>query len=81
LHQYQRKIKTVDVEGEPVQYIEVTLEDLDKANTLANEVQGQSLDELAKPSRTLLSAIFTAWSRRSPINAKPALMRSFLPAA
>jgi phosphoglycolate phosphatase-like HAD superfamily hydrolase len=58
LYQYQGKIKTVDVEGEPVQYIEVTLEDIEKANTLANEVQGQSLDELAKPSRTLLSAIY-----------------------
>ena len=58
LYQYQRKIKTVDVEGEPVQYIEVTLEDIDKANSLANEVLGQSLDELANPSRTLLSATY-----------------------
>ena len=58
LYQYQRKIKTVDVEGEPVQYIEVTLDDVDRANTLANEVLGQSLDELAKPSRTLLFSIY-----------------------
>jgi hypothetical protein len=56
----------VDVEGETaegsagggIQYIEVTLADIDKANMLANEVLGQSLDELAKPSRTLLSAIY-----------------------
>ena len=58
LYQYQRKVKTVKVEGEPVAYIEVTLEDIDKANSLANEVLGQSLDELAKPSRTLLSLIY-----------------------
>ena len=58
LYQYQRKVRTVDVEGKPVQYIEVTLEDIDKANTLANEVLGQSLDELARPSRTLLSSIY-----------------------
>ena len=58
LYQYQRKIKTVDVDGEPVEYIEVTLDDIDKANQLANEVLGQSLDELARPSRTLLSCIY-----------------------
>jgi DNA primase len=58
LHQYQRKIKTVEVEGTPVEYIEVTLEDIDRANRLANEVLGQCLDELAPPSRTLLSGIY-----------------------
>ncbi len=58
LYQYQRKIKTVNVEGEPVQYIQVTLDDIDKANRLANEVLGQSLDELARPSRTLLCSIY-----------------------
>lgn len=58
LFQCQREIKTIDVEGKPVAYIEVNLEDIDKANRLANEVLGQSLDELAKPSRTLLSSIY-----------------------
>jgi len=58
LHQYQRKIKTVQVEGRPVAYIEVTLADIDAANRLANEVLGQSLDELSPPSRTLLSGIY-----------------------
>lgn len=58
LHQYQREIKTLNVDGEPVEYIEVTLEDIDMANKLANEVLGHSLDELARPSRTLLSAIY-----------------------
>ena len=58
LFQSQREIKTINVEGQPVEYIEVTLEDIDKANKLANEVLGQSMDELAKPSRTLLSLIY-----------------------
>jgi len=58
LHQYQRKIQTVEVEGKPVDYIEVTLEDIGRANKLANEVLGQCLDELAPPTRTLLSGIY-----------------------
>jgi hypothetical protein len=58
LHQYQREIKSVDVEGEPVEYIEVTLDDIDAANRLANQVLGQCLDELAPPSRTLLDGIY-----------------------
>ena len=58
LFQYQREIKTVEVEGKPVEYIEVTLEDIDAANNLANQVLGQCLDELAPPSRTLLAGIY-----------------------
>lgn len=58
LHQYQRTIKTVKVAGESVEYIEVALDDIETANKLASEVLGQSMDELAKPSRTLLSQIF-----------------------
>jgi len=59
LYQHQRELKTTDVDGEPLEFIEVTLEDIAKANKLANEVLGQSLDELAKPSRTLLGGIYT----------------------
>ena len=58
VHQYQREVKIVEVEGEKVEYIEVALTDIETANKLANEVLGQSMDELAKPSRTLLSQIF-----------------------
>ena len=68
LHQYQRKTQTVAVEGKPVEYIEVTLADIDKANTLADTVLGQSLDELAPPSRTLLELILemvNAMSKKS----------------
>ena len=58
LHQYQREVHTVEVEGQSVEYIEVTLSDIETANRLADEVLGQSLDELAKPSRTLLTGIY-----------------------
>ncbi len=58
LHQYQRKIKTVQADGKPVEYIEVTFDDIEKANRLASEVLGQCLDDLSKPSRNLLKSIF-----------------------
>lgn len=41
-----------------MEYIEVTLDDIDKANQLAHLVLGQCLDELAPPSRTLLTLIY-----------------------
>ncbi len=58
LHQYQREIKTMEIDGEPVAYIEVTLADIELANKIADEVLGRSLDELARPSRSLLEGIF-----------------------
>nr|WP_319392612.1 CHC2 zinc finger domain-containing protein [uncultured Desulfobacter sp.] len=57
LHQCQREIKTMEIDNATVAYIEVTLDDIDRANRIANEVLGQSLDELARPSRTLLDAV------------------------
>ncbi len=73
LRQYQRKTKTVQVEGKPVEYIEVTLNDIEQANRLANEVLGQCLDELAPPSRTLLTGIYNmvkemVGNKESPID-------------
>jgi hypothetical protein len=58
LYQHQREPKTMEVDGETMEFIEVILDDIAKANKLANEVLGQSLDELAKPSRMLLNSIF-----------------------
>jgi len=58
LHQYQRDIKTATIEGNDIEYIEVTLEDIEKANALATEVLGRSLDGLPAPSRKLLDLIF-----------------------
>ncbi|MCP3663638.1 MAG: toprim domain-containing protein, partial [Gammaproteobacteria bacterium] len=57
LHQFQRKTKTIKADGKAVEYIEVTLNDIDRANRLASEILGQCLDDLAKPSRTLLNSI------------------------
>lgn len=57
IHQYQREIKTIGNNGGMIQYIEVTLEDIEKANKLAGEILGRTLDELSPPSRLLLRMI------------------------
>jgi DNA primase len=57
LHQHQRPIKRVMHQGEPVEYVEVTLEDIAVANRLAHEVLGRSLDELAPQTRRLLGLL------------------------
>jgi hypothetical protein len=60
LHQYQRKIKTIDDgEGGMMEYIEVTLNDIKIANELAHEVLGKTLDELPPQTRNLLKEIQT----------------------
>jgi DNA primase catalytic core len=57
LYQYQRKHHSIEHEGKTIAYINVTLADIERANTIANEVLGRSLDELPPPSRTLLQLI------------------------
>lgn len=57
LFQYQREIHTMEFNGETIEYINVTLDDIEKANLLANEVFGRTLDELTPPSRSLLKLI------------------------
>ena len=64
LFQYQRKIKTMKFEGETIEYINVTLSDIEKANQIAGDVLGRTLDELTPPSRNLLKMI------REMVNAK-----------
>ena len=71
LHQYQRAIKTVEVDGKPVEYIEVTLDDIETANRLANVVLGQSMAELAEPSRTLLSMIYAMVKEQTEKDNRP----------
>jgi len=58
LRQHQRQVGSVAVEGKSVEYIEVTLADIEAANHLADQVLGQSLDELAPPSAALLKSVF-----------------------
>jgi DNA primase len=57
LHQHQRPIKTVTHQGQPLQYVEVTLEDIAVANELATEVLGRSLDDLPPQTRRLLNLL------------------------
>ncbi|MDP2325272.1 MAG: DNA primase, partial [Gammaproteobacteria bacterium] len=57
LHQYQRAVKSVEHGGAVIEYVEVTLDDIEKANRLAGEVLGRTLDELSPPSRLLLKMI------------------------
>jgi DNA primase len=57
LHQYQRPVKTTEHNGKAIEYIEVTIEDIEMANRLAHEVLGRSLDELPPQPRRLLLMI------------------------
>lgn len=57
LHQYQRPVKVLLHRGEPVRYIEATLEDIATANRLAGEVLGRSLDELPPQTRRFLDLL------------------------
>lgn len=55
LHQYQREVKRVEHDGAVIEYIEVTLDDIELANQLAHEVLGRTLDELPPQTRKLLA--------------------------
>lgn len=57
LHQYQRPVRTLEVEGQAVEYVEVTREDIALANRLAHAVLGRSLDELPPQTRRVLSGL------------------------
>lgn len=57
LHQHQRPVRTAEVSGQAVDYIEVTVEDIAAANDLAHAVLGQSLDDLPPQTRTLLTSL------------------------
>jgi DNA primase catalytic core len=55
LHQYQREVKRVSHQGEMMEYVEVTLEDIRQANQLAHNTLGRTLDELPAQTRKLLN--------------------------
>jgi len=57
LQQHQRPIKTAQHNCQPIQYVEVTLNDIAIANRLAHEVLGRSLDELPPQTRRLLGLL------------------------
>ena len=57
LHQHQREIKTVDHQGETIQYIEATREDIAKADDLAAAVMARSYEELPERTQFVLNTI------------------------
>ncbi len=57
LHQYQRVRRTAQENGETIEYIEATLDDIAAANALAHEVLGRSLDELPPQTRRVLARV------------------------
>ena len=57
LHQHQRVLRTAQHEGQSIEYIEVTLADIEIANRLAHEALGRSLDELSPQTRRLLELV------------------------
>ncbi len=58
LHQYQRPKKMLTVaNGRQQEYIEITLDDIEKANKLAHAVMGSTLDELPPQTRKCLTLI------------------------
>ena len=54
LHQYQREVKVIQIDGKNIEYIEVTPRDIQIANQLSNYMLGRSIDELAPQTRRLL---------------------------
>lgn len=60
LHQFQRPVKCATVAGQDIEYIEVTVGDIEAANRLAHEVLGRSLDELPPQTRRVL-AVLHGW--------------------
>lgn len=57
VHQHQRPIRTAQVQDRSVEFIEVTVEDIERANNLAHDVLGRSLDELPPQTRRLLCSL------------------------
>lgn len=57
LHQHQREVRKIGEGEREIEYIEVTLADIEAANKLAHEVLGKSIDQLPPQTRSLLTAI------------------------
>lgn len=63
LHQYQREVKTIQHNDKNIDYVEVTLADIETANRLAHDILGRTLDELPPQTRKLLKQIQTLVQR------------------
>jgi DNA primase catalytic core len=71
LHQHQRPVKTVLHQGVPVEYVEVTPDDIATANRLAHAVLGRSLDDLPPQTRRLLTLLDDYVTRGSALQGVP----------
>ena len=76
LHQYQRPVRSVQIDERSLDYVEVTLADIALANRLAHEVLGRSLDELPPQTRRMLGAVQALVAQRAAAEAiRPAEVR------
>jgi len=57
IHQHQRTVKSAQRGEQRIEYIEVTLADIELANRIAHDVLGRSLDELPPQTRRLLKLV------------------------
>ena len=69
LHQYQRDIKTMDHNGEKVEYIEATRDDIAKADELAAAIMARSYKELPDETEKILWRSWN-WFTRTAVNNK-----------
>ena len=53
----QREVKAIELGGQRVEYVEVTLDDIALANKLAHQVLGRSLDDVPPHTRRLLALL------------------------
>jgi len=57
MHQHQRTLERVTIDGEVVECVKVELSDIETANRLAGEVLGRTLDELPPQTRRFLTLL------------------------
>jgi DNA primase len=75
LFQHQREQITIEHGGNSLECVIATLDDIAKANEIAGEVLGRSLDELSPPSRRLLALIKEMVDAATGTGKKPAEYR------
>jgi len=71
LHQHQRSHRSRQENGQTMDYIEATIDDVDVANRLAGQALGQSLDDLMPQTRQLLVLIDDYVTQRANQGQKP----------
>jgi hypothetical protein len=77
LHQHQRVLRTAQHEGQTIEYVEVTLGDIEVANRLAHEALGRSLDELSPQTRRLLELVTAMVDAACKVKAMPRAAHRF----